>query len=65
MAPGFLTSGLMPALTRNLGSLIWSGTETADLWYGYMDGAVRSGHTAALVALQALQSRQAGREVSA
>lgn len=68
MPPGFLTSGLMPALTRPVGSLIWSGTETADLWCGYMDGAVRSGHTAALVALQALQSLpslHAGREVSA
>lgn len=33
------------------GRLIWSGTETADLWAGAMDGAVRSGHRAALQAL--------------
>ncbi|MEM1152541.1 MAG: FAD-dependent oxidoreductase [Pseudomonadota bacterium] len=54
MPPGLLTSGLMPALTENAGSLIWSGTETADIWAGYMDGAVRSGRKAALQALQAL-----------
>lgn len=61
MPPGFLSSGLMPALNRNVGALIWSGTETADIWYGYMDGAVRSGHRAALEALQALQSSRGGR----
>jgi len=58
MPPGFMTSGLMPALTRNVGALIWSGTETADIWYGYMDGAVRSGHRAALEALQSLNGRK-------
>jgi len=56
LPPGFLTSGLMPALSEPVGSLIWAGTETADLWNGYMDGAVRSGHQAALVALQSLVS---------
>jgi len=34
-----------------VGRLIWSGTETADIWAGAMDGAVRSGHRAALQAL--------------
>lgn len=51
--PGFLTQWgqyLKPAVGR----LIWSGTETADLWASGMDGAVRSGHRAALEALQAL-----------
>ena len=55
--PGFWTrygEGLHPPV----GQLIWSGTETADIWAGYMDGAVRSGHRAALQALQAL--RQVG-----
>ncbi|MBU9456795.1 flavin monoamine oxidase family protein [Burkholderia multivorans] len=37
------------------GNLIWSGTETANIWAGYMDGAVRSGHHSALQALNALR----------
>jgi monoamine oxidase len=56
MPPGFLTKygeGLHPPAGR----LIWSGTETADIWAGYMDGAVRSGHKAALQALQAIGGR--------
>lgn len=54
MPPGLLTSGLMPALTEPVGSLVWAGTETAEIWNGYMDGAVRSGHKAALLALHRL-----------
>ncbi len=56
LPPGFLTSGLMPHLGQPVGSLIWAGTETADIWKGYMDGAVRSGHRAALQALQHLST---------
>lgn len=52
--PGFWTRH-GKALHPPVGRLIWSGTETADIWAGYMDGAVRSGHKAALVALQALR----------
>ncbi|MBN3769918.1 FAD-dependent oxidoreductase [Burkholderia sp. Se-20378] len=37
------------------GNLIWSGTETANIWAGYMDGAVRSGHQGALQALNGLR----------
>ncbi|GGO85290.1 monoamine oxidase [Marinobacterium nitratireducens] len=51
--PGFLTRWgryLKPAVGR----LIWSGTETAEIWASSMDGAVRAGHRAALEALQAL-----------
>lgn len=51
--PGFLMAWgkhLLPPVGR----LIWSGTETADIWSGAMDGAVRSGHRAALQALGAL-----------
>ncbi|MHA7685537.1 flavin monoamine oxidase family protein [Cupriavidus sp. PET2-C1] len=40
-----------------VGGLIWSGTETADIWPGAMDGAVRSGHRAALQALAALSNQ--------
>jgi len=52
--PGFWTrhgEALRPACGR----LIWSGTETADIWAGYIDGAVRSGRQAALQALNALR----------
>lgn len=51
--PGFWTRH-GEALHPPVGQLIWSGTETADIWAGYMDGAVRSGHRAALQALQGL-----------
>lgn len=51
--PGFLTH-YGDALHPPVGRLIWSGTETADIWATAMDGAVRSGHKAALQALQAL-----------
>ncbi len=57
MAPGFLTSGLMDALRSPIGGLVWSGTETAQIWQTYMDGAVRSGHRAALEALSGLASQ--------
>lgn len=57
MPPGLLTSGLMPALTSACGRIIWAGTETGGIFNCYMDGAVRSGHRAALQALQALRVR--------
>jgi monoamine oxidase len=58
MPPGFLTQ-YGQALHPSVGRLIWSGTETADIWAGYMDGAVRSGHKAALQALQAMAGGKA------
>ncbi len=51
--PGFYTRWGR-YLNPVVGRLIWSGTETADIWAGAMDGAVRSGHRAALQALNAL-----------
>lgn len=51
--PGFWTR-YGEALHPSVGNLIWSGTETADIWAGYMDGAVRAGRHAALRALNAL-----------
>ena len=30
-----------------VGRIHWAGTETAEVWNGYMDGAVRSGERAA------------------
>ncbi|KWF82511.1 amine oxidase [Burkholderia cepacia] len=52
--PGFW-SAHGEALRPPCGNLIWSGTETAEIWAGYMDGAVRSGHQGALQALNALR----------
>jgi len=52
--PGFWTTH-GEALRPPCGRLIWSGTETADIWAGYMDGAVRSGHLSALQVLNALR----------
>jgi monoamine oxidase len=46
MAPGVL-SMYGPALRPAVGRIHWAGTETADVWYGFMDGAVRSGQRAA------------------
>ncbi|NCE83688.1 FAD-dependent oxidoreductase [Pseudomonas sp. Q1] len=52
--PGFWsTHG--EALRPPCGNLFWSGTETADIWAGYMDGAVRAGHHSALQVLNALR----------
>ncbi|HHX6561892.1 FAD-dependent oxidoreductase [Pseudomonas aeruginosa] len=56
--PSFLTRWgryLKPAVGR----LIWSGTETADIWASGMEGAVRAGRRAALEALHALARRSA------
>ena len=36
-----------PALREPVGPIHWAGTETASVWSGYMDGAVRSGERAA------------------
>lgn len=54
--PGFWTKW-GKFLHPSVGRLIWSGTETADIWPGAMDGAVRSGHRAALQALATLAQR--------
>ena len=45
---------LRPGAERALGRIHWAGTETAAVWNGYMDGAVRSGERAAEEALTAL-----------
>jgi monoamine oxidase len=52
--PGFWTTH-GESLHPPCGNLIWSGTETADIWAGYMDGAVRSGHHSALQVLYTLR----------
>ena len=52
MPPGTWTA-YGPALREPIGPLHWAGTETATVWSGYMDGAVRSGETAARQVLEA------------
>jgi monoamine oxidase len=42
------------ALRTPAGPVHWAGTETAPVWAGYMDGAIRSGERAAAEVLQAL-----------
>jgi monoamine oxidase len=46
VAPGVLTK-YGPWLRRRVGRVHFAGTETADYWLGYMDGAVRAGERAA------------------
>ncbi len=54
-APGGPTAAVPPGAWTEFGSLLrtpvgplhWAGTETADEWTGFMDGAVRSGQRAA------------------
>ena len=53
-SPGTLTR-FGPALREPVGPIHWAGTETADYWTGYMDGAVRSGKRAAREVLGALR----------
>ncbi len=45
-APGVLTH-FGEALTEPCGRIHWSGTETAERWSGYVEGALRSGERAA------------------
>ena len=45
--PGALVS-FGEALRQPCGRIHWSGTETADEWLGYLDGAIQSGERAAL-----------------
>jgi monoamine oxidase len=51
-SPGAL-SAYGEALRRPAGRIHWAGAETASIWCGYMDGAVRSGDRAAEETLDA------------
>jgi monoamine oxidase len=48
-----------PALTHVLGPFHWAGTESADEWPGYMNGAIQSGFRAAGEVLTALLAAKA------
>lgn len=51
MPPGAWT-GFGPALRAPVGRIHWAGTETATIWNGYIDGAIRSGEDAAAEVLR-------------
>jgi monoamine oxidase len=53
MPPGAWTAH-GAALRAPVGRVLWAGAETATVWMGYMDGAVRSGDRAAAEALALL-----------
>ncbi len=46
-----------PHLRAPVGPIHWAGAETATVWSGYMDGAVRSGDSAAAAARASLTAR--------
>ena len=53
LPPGAWTQ-LGPALRPPVGRFHWAGTETAERWMGYIDGAIESGERAAAEVLAAL-----------
>jgi monoamine oxidase len=57
MTPG-TWSQLGPALREPVGPIHWAGTETATIWNGYMDGAIRSGEAAAEAVLAELTAAE-------
>ncbi len=48
---GFMPAGVWTSLGESLrkpvGNIHWAGTETSDIWNGYIEGAIRSGERAA------------------
>jgi monoamine oxidase len=46
LAPG-VWAAYGDALRTPVGRIVWAGAETASVWNGYMEGAVRSGQRAA------------------
>ncbi len=55
MTPG-TWSTLGPHLREPVGVIHWAGTETAKIWNGYMDGAIRSGEDAAQSVFSSLRA---------
>jgi monoamine oxidase len=54
---GVMPTGAWTSLGKSLrepvGRIHWAGTETSDIWNGYIDGAIRSGERAAKEVLEA------------
>lgn len=58
LAPG-TWSAYGPELRAPVGPMHWAGAETAVIWNGYMDGAIRSGEDAATAVLGSLTPAEA------
>lgn len=56
MPPGVWTS-FGEALTAPVGRIHWAGTEIAERWAGFFDGAVRTGETAATTIMALLSAK--------
>jgi monoamine oxidase len=54
---GVMPTGAWTSLGKSLrepvGRIHWAGTETSDIWNGYIDGAIRSGERVAKEVLEA------------
>jgi monoamine oxidase len=57
VGPGVLTR-YGTSLREPVGRIHWAGTETAEMWTGYMDGAVRSGQRVAKEVLDKLKAEK-------
>jgi monoamine oxidase len=53
--PPKLLTRFGPALRTPVGPIHWAGTETSEVWCGYMEGAVRSGERVAAEVLATLE----------
>jgi monoamine oxidase len=53
--PGTMTV-FGPALSAPVGRIHWAGTETSDIWSGYVDGALRSGDRVAAEVLERMKA---------
>ena len=49
------------AIKAPIGRIHWAGTETASIWMGYIDGAIRSGERAAVEVASALHTSSGSR----
>lgn len=56
MGPGVLTSKAGKAIKDSWRDIVFIGTETADVWEGYMEGAVRSGERGAREVMDGLKT---------
>jgi monoamine oxidase len=57
LGPGLLAA-YGPWLRQPVGRIHWAGTETSEIWTGYMDGAVRSGQRVAKEVLTKLRAKK-------
>ncbi len=55
LTPGVLTAG-GDSLRKPVGRIFWAGTESAERWCGYMDGAISAGARAAAEVRSSLQA---------